>query len=373
MNEENPPRALSIRALLLLFLAAVLLPSAIAVSWALGELASVGGIASSRALIPIASLGLAALGIGGALMVSRRLAKAVDLLRLQAEGLQDRRKNTRFESSGIIECDGAMRALLHAELVMRERHSDLQRRIDELTLSALESEQRVAQGQRLQALGRMMAEVAHDINNLLGVINNSSQLLRQQGDSRGRLLAVIERAVESGSHLLRHLLRFESGQSIGPRVIELGTVQAEMAELLRIVLGKRIQLEICLSLGLPRVLVDGSELELAMIIMGLNLRELLNGHGHVRLEGRLALPSDGRSPGDGERVLLSLVGDVHDRPGFSSTVLVNSIAALHAWDADACIFETVGANLRILRAPAGRAGFSLLLPVSIDLHGSLPA
>ena len=179
-----------------------------------------------------------------------------------------------------------------------------------------------ASGQRLEALGRLTGSVAHDFNNLLGVISNSAHLIkaRAQALDPGELQPVeaILRAVDSGSRLTQLLLHFAGRQPIRPQRIDLDSTLADVKELLRVVLGKCIALDVRVDPGTPAVRADERELELALINLCLNARDATDGAGEVRLHARTAVRHEvqglGGSDG-GAWVVLEFAGSASSSDG----------------------------------------------------------
>ena len=236
----------------------------------------------------------------------------------------------------------------------------LRRRADEANVRTRETEQRTASGQRLEALGRLTGSVAHDFNNLLGVISNSAHLVkaRAQALDPGELQPVeaILRAVDSGSRLTQHLLHFAGRQPSRPQRIDLDSTLADVKELLRVVLGKSIALDLRVDPGTPAVRADERELELALIHLCLNARDATDGAGEVRLHARTAVPREvqglGGSDG-GAWVVLEFAGSVS-----SSSATEPGLRQVQGFCRQA------GGVMRLAGTPGQGATVLLLLPAA---------
>jgi CheY-like chemotaxis protein len=173
-----------------------------------------------------------------------------------------------------------------------------------------EAEQRVSHNQRVEALGRLTGGVAHDFNNLLGVISNSAHLIQRQTALPALLVPVAAtlRAVEVGSRLTQHLLRFSGRQPVQPRAVSLLSFLPDVRELMQTVVGKRIEVALDVEPGTPSVTVDPSELELALVNLALNARDAIEGSGHVWLRAAMAPAEDWAGLPAGEYVAIT-VGD----------------------------------------------------------------
>ncbi len=254
----------------------------------------------------VALLCLAALGAVG---VSRSIARPVTSLKQVAAELQAGHV-VEPQPTGIAECDDVALALAQASATMRESQAELERQVAQAVQLTREAEQRVSHNQRVEALGRLTGGVAHDFNNLLGVISNSAHLIQRQTTSQKLLVPVAAtlRAVEVGSRLTQHLLRFSGRQPVQPRAVSLAAFLPEALELMKLVLGKRVEVALEVDPDTPNVTVDPSELELGLINLALNARDAIEGTGHVWLRAGVAQAEDTLDLPAGEFVVIS-VGD----------------------------------------------------------------
>lgn len=141
---------------------------------------------------------------------------------------------------------------------------------------AAEAEQRAAQGRHSEILGRLAGSVAHDMNNLLGVISNSAYLIERRAEGQPELqapLAATMRAIDNGRRLTQQLLRVGSRRAAQPVRIELATELPALRDLLAIALGRRHAIEIDVEPGTPAVIADAGELELALVGLALDTRD----------------------------------------------------------------------------------------------------
>ncbi|HJV71325.1 sensor histidine kinase [Ideonella sp.] len=328
---------ISTRSRLLLLAPAVLLPALAAALWWAPPGASpwfAGGV--------LLLLGLA---IGGALGLSRAVARDIN----------------------------------DDENTQREARAELERRLEAATLRSREAEQRALHGQRFEALGRLTGAVAHDMNNLLGVISNSAYLIERHGQQQPELqapLAATMRAVEAGRRLSQHLQRFANRHAGRAERIDLASSLPEMGELLAVVLGKRIAIEVEVAPGTGAIVADPGGLELALINLALNARDALQAAApegaHVRLAAGNAGPGelDGLPPGPGVLIRFSDDGQGIDehaaarafdpffttRPAGQASGL--GLAQVQAFCAGA------GGRARISGAPGRGTTVSLILPAA---------
>ena len=255
-----------------------------------------------QALLPVLSGAavLMALGVAGALWLSRRIAAPLDDLTSMAQSLQSGGL-LRQRSTGIVEWDYVSRALVNASETLRRSRNELEQRVNEAVERTRETEQLSSRSQRIAALGRLTGGVAHDFNNLLGIISNSAHLIQRHvhNESLQVPLGAIRRSVEVGSRLTQHLLRFAGQQAVHPQSLDLASTLNDLRILLGTVLGKRVELTLDLQPDVRMVTADPSELELALINVVLNARDALNGIGrvHISLRNARAEEVSGLTPG----------------------------------------------------------------------------
>jgi hypothetical protein len=123
-------------------------------------------------------------------------------------------------ATGIVECDEVATALADSSKIIRQARHDLERQVAQAVERTRVAEQRVSQSQRVEALGRLTGGVVHDFNNLLGVTSNSAHLIQRHAATDPQLQLPVSatlRAVEAGSRLIQHLLRFAGQRSSPPR------------------------------------------------------------------------------------------------------------------------------------------------------------
>jgi len=111
-------------------------------------------------------------------------------------------------------------------------------------------EERLRNGQRLEAVGRLAGGVAHDFNNLLQAMLGVSDLLRS-GElapaEQGEQLDELEELLHRGAQLTRQLLLFSRREEPKVEPCDLNTVVRETAKLLRRLLRENVDLRLELA------------------------------------------------------------------------------------------------------------------------------
>lgn len=245
-----------------------------------------GYLARTVVQVTLGGLLLLALAIAAAMWVSGGIAGAVLKLERAALRLQ-RGERVEPQNTGIVECNTVAAALTRASEHVLEARDELERRVEDAVQRTREAEQTAARSQRIEALGRLTGGVAHDFNNLLGIVSNSARLTQRHVETLPALQVPVNatlRAVDAGQRLTQHLLRFAGRRPVRPQPVQLDQFLPEMADLLRSVIGQRIELVVGVEPGTRPITVDASELELALMNLAINARDAMPSGGTLTLQ-----------------------------------------------------------------------------------------
>jgi PAS domain S-box-containing protein len=148
-------------------------------------------------------------------------------------------------------------------------------------------ENQLRQSQKMEAVGRLAGGIAHDFNNLLGVITGYGELLQRDigpGQQGFRRLEEIRKAADRASNLTRQLLAFSRKQVLEPKVLDLNTVVADIAKMLRRLIGEDIQLITVFAEDLGRVKADPGQMEQVIVNLAVNARDAMPRGGKLIIE-----------------------------------------------------------------------------------------
>jgi signal transduction histidine kinase len=154
--------------------------------------------------------------------------------------------------------------------------------------------------EKLASVGQLLAALAHDIKNPLGVVRSSAQLVmdEQQPDSVKREVAqyVIDE-VDRLTNRINHFLRFarQKPPEVRPVPAKL-LLEAALQEWRALGKGEPINVRVNVGSQLPDVLVDPDQVKEALVNLLVNAREAMPGGGTLRVEARLAEDHTGGSP-----------------------------------------------------------------------------
>ena len=146
----------------------------------------------------------------------------------------------------------------------------------------------LTQVQKMEAIGRLTGGIAHDFNNLLHVINMNLELVSMYAKEE-KVKPVVERAKSAarrGAKLTGQLLSFARNQSLLPRLTRVNDLLVGMKDLLEISAGPGVAVELALCDTATAVVVDASQLEMAVLNLAVNSRDAMPTGGTLKISTR---------------------------------------------------------------------------------------
>ena len=143
------------------------------------------------------------------------------------------------------------------------------------------------QAQKMESVGRLAGGVAHDFNNMLGVIIGHTELALDQLDPGQPLYAdllEIRKSARRSADLTRQLLGFARKQTVAPRVIDLNAIMTGILTMLRRLIGEDIDLAWIPGAELWPVKVDPSQVDQVLANLCVNARDAIAGVGKITIE-----------------------------------------------------------------------------------------
>jgi PAS domain S-box-containing protein len=154
-------------------------------------------------------------------------------------------------------------------------------------------EAQLRQAQKAEAIGQFTGGVAHDFNNLLQLIGGNLQLLSKDLPDDERVRRRLRHAMDGvsrGSKLTSQMLAFARRQALRPRVVNIGRLIPQAADMLRMALGEGVEVKTVTAHGLWNTIVDPVQLETAILNLALNARDAMAGRGKLTIEIGAATP-----------------------------------------------------------------------------------
>jgi PAS domain S-box-containing protein len=149
-----------------------------------------------------------------------------------------------------------------------------------------QGEEALRQSQKMEAIGQLTGGVAHDFNNLLTIIRSATDFLRRRDlpeERRRRYVDAISETVERASKLTTQLLAFARRQPLKPQLFDVGSQVESIAQLIRPLVGSRIQIATEVEHLECFAVADIAQFETAMINLAINARDAMNGEGGLRI------------------------------------------------------------------------------------------
>jgi PAS domain S-box-containing protein len=173
--------------------------------------------------------------------------------------------------------------------------NDVTRRVEEQRLLQ-ETRDRLADAQKLEALGQLAASIAHDFNNILAGAGGYADLLRTDPslneEARSDAVEIIA-VVDQGRRLVRKLLDFGNPAVRSSESIRMNDVAADVVRTLRPTLGEAITLEAHLGPMLPVVQGDRTGLEQVLANLLVNARDAMPDGGRITVSTSVEDDRDG--------------------------------------------------------------------------------
>jgi len=158
------------------------------------------------------------------------------------------------------------------------------------TSEEIRLKRQVAQATKMQAVGQLAGGVAHDFNNVLTAILGTCDLMLMRhtpGDSDYDDIQQIRANSNRAASLTRQLLAFSRQQTLRPETLQLPDIVADVSQMLRRLIGEKIQLVVTHDRDLGPVRADPTQLEQVIVNLAVNARDAMQSRGDG--SGRLVL------------------------------------------------------------------------------------
>ncbi|MEP6672635.1 MAG: ATP-binding protein [Chthoniobacter sp.] len=159
-------------------------------------------------------------------------------------------------------------------------------------------EQQSLRAQRMESIGTLAGGIAHDLNNSLGPIMMSLDLLRMKITDPGsrELLTVMDTSAHRGADMVRQILSFARGVDGKRAVVEVPRLVGEIENLVFETFLRHIEIRTSVPPGLWTVMGDSTQLHQVLLNLCLNARDAMPNGGVLTIsaENREITPNDER-------------------------------------------------------------------------------
>jgi signal transduction histidine kinase len=260
-------------------------------------------------------------------------------------------------------------ALLTQSLVLREQ----------VERERADLEEQLRHSQKLDAVGKLAAGIAHDFGNLLTAISNHSTRLEQRLEGEDlEDVREIHSAAERAAMLTRRLLAFGRKQALEPRRLALDELVAETLPLLRPLLDDNVAFEYAQPQESYPVDVDPVQLQQVLVNLALNARDAIGERGRVTLALEQAdLFSDSARSGlDLPRGRYACISVADDGAGMDDETRRHLFEPFFSTKAEGIglglatsygIVRRSGGDMRVVTRPGAGTRVEILLPLADGL------
>jgi two-component system cell cycle sensor histidine kinase/response regulator CckA len=189
----------------------------------------------------------------------------------------------------------------HAEQELRRYRDQLERLVDERTAELRAANERLEreiaerkqveaqlyQARKLEAIGRMAGNIAHDFNNTLMVISSSNELLFESSAGNEELLPdilAIRAASAQAGGLIRQLLAFSRKQELQPTALNLHDLIPAVRPLLERLISSSVQLQVELRSIESPIVADTVQLQQVLMNLVINANDAMPAGGALLIE-----------------------------------------------------------------------------------------
>jgi PAS domain S-box-containing protein len=153
----------------------------------------------------------------------------------------------------------------------------------------------LSQVQKMETVGRLAGGVAHDFNNMMGIVLGFTELALMDmapGQPLFSDLQEIQKAAQSAADLTRQLLAFARKQTVEPKILDLNETVEGMLKMLRHLIRENKALVWNSGASLPPIKMDPSQIDQLLVNLCANARDAIAGVGKVTLETKKVIFDD---------------------------------------------------------------------------------
>jgi PAS domain S-box-containing protein len=194
------------------------------------------------------------------------------------------------KTPGILITSNDVTKRVELEEALKQYTVELEDKVDKGTATAKKLEQQVLHSEKLAALGRLAAGVAHEIGNPLTSISTFAQLLREMATDEftQSSLDIINNHIQRITEIVRRMSTFSRADSLNIKFVQLNDVVNSTLDLMRFDKRMKSTIEIGVSLdpGLPKTMIDEGQMSQVFINIILNALDAMPDGGKLTITTR---------------------------------------------------------------------------------------
>jgi signal transduction histidine kinase len=208
------------------------------------------------------------------------------------------------KSPGILLTSTDVTKRVELEEALKQYTVELEDKVDKGTATAKQLEQQVMHSEKLAALGRLAAGIAHEIGNPLTSISTFAQLLREMATDEftQNSLDIINNHIQRITEIVRQMSTFSRATSTNIKCVQINDVLQSTLDLMR--LDKRmkhtIDITVDIDPALPKTMIDEGQAAQVFINIILNALDAMPDGGTLQIS-----TSRGKDDQDQDAILVA--------------------------------------------------------------------
>ena len=161
-------------------------------------------------------------------------------------------------------------------------------------------EDQLRQAQKMESMGTLAAGVAHDLNNILNIIQGYTSILAHgaTSDQIAESVEVITETTKRGATLVQQLLMLARKTETKLEPTNANTLIQGLSKLLKETFPKHIELRLDLDDKLPQIIADSSQINQVLLNLCVNARDAMPEGGTLTLKTEAVDRKDLQHNGD---------------------------------------------------------------------------
>lgn len=201
------------------------------------------------------------------------------------------------EVTGVVITSNDVTKRVHLEEALKQYTSELEDRVDKEVATAKKLEQQVLHSEKLAALGRLAAGVAHEIGNPLTSISTFAQLLREMSTDEfaQTSLDTINSHIQRITEIVRQMSTFSRPDSTTIKLVQVNDILKSSLDLMHLDKRMKSTLEITVNLAtdIPKTMIDEGQIAQVFINIILNALDAMPEGGKLAVMSRHGLNEQG--------------------------------------------------------------------------------